>query len=93
MSLWLNLHVGTTVIGSMEILRVTNTGQNGLRPDDVSKYSVWAITDDREVRTGFVEHRYGDGPWVLLRKATEVITNGVSDVGREGPERDPDAGR
>ena len=68
MALWFNLKVNTETIGWFEAQRqeeaVTGT-------DQVSKYDVViALDKDSEALTELtVEHRYGDGAWVLVHKA------------------------
>jgi hypothetical protein len=60
--------MNTKEIGSLVVRRITQTDRTGLGDDEVSTYIV--IRDGREM--GKVQHRYGDGPWVLVRKALEL---------------------
>jgi hypothetical protein len=71
MSLWVSLQIGDLPIGNMEIQR-----QRALDLSDpeaianvTSKYKV--KIDGKVI--GKVDHRYGDGAWILLKKAMEIV--------------------
>lgn len=68
MSLWFDLQVNSETIGRLEIRRLTRR-VTSTDPDSINRYVV--ILDGEEI--GQVEHRYGDGPWELVRKALEYI--------------------
>lgn len=68
MSMWFRLMANGNEVGLMEIRRITNTGPGDLHPDVVSTY---VVTQDGR-KLGFVEHRYGDGAWALVRAALGV---------------------
>lgn len=74
MSLWFILRAGAHEVGWMEVQRVTNTDRNPLEPGDVSEYEIQVTQGfgHNPDMTGTVQHRYGDGPWVLLRKALDA---------------------
>lgn len=65
MSLWFPLMVNDERIGTLVIRRTSNTETSGLPPGTVSTYLVTRDTTD----VGTVWHRYGDGPWALIRAA------------------------
>jgi hypothetical protein len=68
MSLWFQLHVNNKAIAGVSIQRITNT-ETGVLPDDtVSTYEVHLNGQ----AVGRVEHRYGDGPFSLVSKATTL---------------------
>ena len=59
--------------GFVTVRRITNKGRVTLKPDQVSKYEV--KVGDRggtKYETVLVDHRYGDGALVLLRKALDA---------------------
>lgn len=68
MSLWFTLRVNRDEVGSLVVRRLTNLEETVL-PDDV--VSTYLVTRDGR-KAGKVEHRYGDGPWVLVRKALDL---------------------
>lgn len=85
MTLHFELHVnGQSIRESMTIQR-TSPGRP--HPDDVNTYVVQAKSDG-SWHTVTVEHRYGDGPWVLVRKALAAIDqdppNGEHNPARRG---------
>lgn len=66
---------GTERIAVLEVRRLT-----GLRTqhpaDEVHRYAVVLHGPrDGERRVGEVEHRYGDGAWALIAKATEIVAD------------------
>lgn len=67
MSLYFHLRITPTgqSLGLMAIRRIDN-------PDLVKKISTYAVSIDSET-VGIVRHRYSDGAWVLLHKATGHI--------------------
>jgi hypothetical protein len=67
MGLYVTLKENYDAIGRLEIVRTTNTGSTP-GPDAVSRYVV--RKDGSQL--GYVDHRYGDGAWVLVRKALEL---------------------
>lgn len=67
MSLWFTLMVNRKEIGSLVIRRLEPYDLQ-MEDDTVGTYVV--VRDGNE--RGRVEHRYGDGPWVLVRKALEL---------------------
>ncbi|ORA57320.1 hypothetical protein [Mycobacteroides franklinii] len=70
MTLHFHLHVnGISIHEGMEIKRTT-VGRP--LPDDVNTYVAQAKCDGTW-HTISVEHRYGDGPWELVRKALNAI--------------------
>lgn len=80
--IWFELHVNSDAISRMVIRRVTNTGIDPARDehaydDMVSTYLV--TVDGAEV--GKVRHRYGDGPWVLARNATDMAVTPPGEMG------------
>jgi hypothetical protein len=77
MSLWFVLRMNEKRIGSLEIQRQQDldlTDKTAIA-DAVSDYKVFVATEKRPGQrlAGTVGHRYGDGAWVLLRKALELI--------------------
>ncbi|MDM2398138.1 hypothetical protein PP613_03790 [Mycobacteroides abscessus] len=70
MTLHFELHVNGQSIG--EGMDIKRTAQGQPVPDDVNTYVVQAKCDGKW-HTVTVEHRYGDGPWVLVRKALTAI--------------------
>jgi hypothetical protein len=68
MSLWFTLRLNTKEIGSLVVRRITQTDRAVLDDDEVSTYIV--VRDGHEM--GKVTHRYGDGAWVLVRKALDL---------------------
>ena len=73
MALWLTLMANREAVGSLVIRRLwpipldRNLSGTDSTDDIVGTYLV--ILDGTE--RGEVKHRYGDGPWVLVRKALE----------------------
>lgn len=72
MSLHFTLHVNDRSIDEGMTIRRTKAG----RPlaDEVNVYVVQAKCDGTW-HTLTVEHRYGDGPWELVRKALNAIAD------------------
>lgn len=71
MSLHTVVRIGAhTVVGAIEVRRVTHTDEVVQRPNAVSTYRV--SVNDREI--GHVAHRYGDGPWALLAAAAAIVS-------------------
>lgn len=70
MSLHLDLMVNDKKIGFMEIQRVNKL--HGSKPDDNAQYTYNVLIDGTLL--GQVDHRYGDGPWALLHKASMLAT-------------------
>lgn len=71
MALWLTLMVNREAVGSLVIRCLEPDWINLTDPahgDVVGTYLV--VRDGQE--QGKVAHRYGDGPWVLVRKALEL---------------------
>jgi len=82
MALWFDLMVNRSTVARIEIRRITNIGRGALNPGDVSRYLV--CRNDQEV--GYVVHTYGDGPYVLVTKATQLVSewldkNGIGQFG------------
>lgn len=70
MTLHFDLHVnGQSIHEGMTIQRTTPGRPH---PDDVNNYVVQAKCDG-SWHTVTVEHRYGDGPWTLVRKALTAV--------------------
>lgn len=69
MSLHFDLKVGRRTIEFMEIQRISNTRETVLGPDEVSRYAVRVNGTEKAQ----VSHRYGDGPWTLLKVALEEV--------------------
>ncbi|WP_254424614.1 hypothetical protein [Mycobacteroides abscessus] len=70
MTLHFDLHVnGQSIHEGMTIQRTTPGHPH---PEDVNTYVVQAKCDGAW-HTVTVKHRYGDGPWVLVRKALAAI--------------------
>lgn len=73
MSLWFVLKVNDGAIGSLTIRRLRGQlspeRHRSPFPDTIFEYSV--TKDGREI--GTVDHRYGDGPWRLVRRALDLI--------------------
>lgn len=70
MTLHFDLHVnGQSIREGMTIQRTTPGRPH---PDDVNNYVVQAKCDG-SWHTVTVEHRYGDGPWALVRKALTAV--------------------
>jgi hypothetical protein len=69
-SLNFELKVNSTPIGTMEIRRTVDL--NGSTPAPNAKYSYVVYVDGKMI--GEVDHRYGDGPWALVHKATMLAT-------------------
>jgi hypothetical protein len=65
MALWFRLHANADGIGSFEARRVEALDLTDLAVDDA--VSTYEITIDGRL-VGTVRHRYGDGPWELIRK-------------------------
>lgn len=72
MTLHFTLHVNDLSIHEGMTIRRTAPGQP--QPDDVNCYVVQAKCDGTW-HTITVEHRYGDGPWELVRKALNSIAS------------------
>lgn len=71
MALWLTLMANREAVGSLVIRRLEPDWIDLADPahdDVVGTYLV--VRDGQE--QGKVQHRYGDGPWVLVRKALEL---------------------
>jgi hypothetical protein len=68
MSLHISLHVNDKPIGRMVITRQAPL-DTGMKPDTVGLYAV--MVDGKYI--GQLEHRYGDGPWVLTAKAAGLL--------------------
>lgn len=75
MTLHFTLHVNGRSIAEGMTVRRTTPGQP--QPDDVNRYVVQAKCDGTW-HTITVEHRYGDGPWELVRKALNAIADGTA---------------
>lgn len=70
MTVHFTLHInGQSIREGMTIQRTT---PGRPLPDDVNTYVVQAKLDGTW-HTISVEHRYGDGPWVLVRKVLNAI--------------------
>lgn len=68
-ALWTRLMVNSHPIGTIEIQRLAG----GPKPDEDSVFSYRVrIRHDGHLTQHEIEHRYGDGALVLLRKALEV---------------------
>ncbi|PVA66192.1 hypothetical protein [Mycobacteroides abscessus] len=85
MTLHFDLHVnGRSIREGMTIQRTTPGRPH---PDEVNTYVVQAKCDGRWY-TVTVDHRYGDGPWVLVRKALVALEqtphNGAHNLARSG---------
>lgn len=74
MSLWFDLNVNQDTIARVAIRRVSNVGTGALAPDVVSSYEV--TLDDK--RMGYVDHRYGNGPYFLVGLAMSMINARMS---------------
>ena len=72
MTLHFTLHVNDRSIDEGMTVRRTAPGQP--ESDDVNLYVVQAKCDGAW-HTFTVEHRYGDGPWELVRKALNAIAS------------------
>jgi hypothetical protein len=79
MSLHFELMIGRNVIGFMEIQRMVDLDlmNKAAIADVVSPYQVTVQSEHarKPRRIGTVEHRYGDGAWVLLAKALELYNS------------------
>lgn len=75
MALFFDLRVNDQKIGYFEAVRISG----GTDPDDINLYqgSVWC--DGLLVWAGKVEHRFGDGAWVLVGKCLDRM--GAEGVG------------
>ncbi|WP_078316020.1 hypothetical protein [Mycobacterium sp. D16Q16] len=92
MTLHFELHVnGQSIREGMTIQR-TSPGRPLL--DDVNNYVVQAKCDG-QWHTVTVEHRYGDGPWALVRKALHALdqVHQVPLNGEHNPTRQGDCAR
>lgn len=69
MALHFNLKVNDYSIGSFAAVRATD---NGSDPESVNTYDV-TIDDPDWEWDGRIEHRFGDEPWTLVRKAIEAM--------------------
>lgn len=73
MSLWFDLRLGYDNLGTVTMQRM----EGGLEvddPDSVNRYQVELTrTTERGRLRCVVEHRYGDGAWVLVRKALQAL--------------------
>lgn len=67
MSLWFTLRINRKEIGSLVIRRID---PYDLQPEPGTIGTYVVVRDGQEL--GKVEHRYGDGAWVLVRKALEL---------------------
>jgi hypothetical protein len=68
MALWFALRVNDTTIGDLVIRRLHDLDQDD--PENtVSDYEVLHNGD----AIGTVQHRYGDGAWVLVQKAVGMV--------------------
>ena len=70
--------IGNLEVGSWEIRRLESLKNRGDPDDEVHNYWYQVIvrsrqTGKRAVHEGHIEHRYGDGWWVLLHKALEDL--------------------
>lgn len=73
MALHFDLDVNNSGIGYFEAVRLGGDAE----PDAVNTYKVLIIDQNHDTHCGLVEHRYGDGAWVLVAKAVErVMGNG-----------------
>lgn len=72
MTLHFTLHVNDRSIDEGMTIQRTTPGQP--EPDDVNLYVVQAKCDG-EWHTFTVKHRYGDGPWELVRTALNAIAD------------------
>lgn len=70
MTLHFTLHVNAKSIDEGMTVQRTTPGRP--EPDDVNTYVAQAKCDGKW-HTVTVEHRYGDGPWELVRKALNAI--------------------
>lgn len=70
MTLHFDLRANGQSIGEGMTIQRTTHGRP--LPDDVNTYVVQAKCSGTW-HTATVEHRYGDGPWELVRKALDVI--------------------
>lgn len=70
MALWFPLKVNDKVIGQLSATRIDGESNS----DSICTYRVEA-TDNTglEIFRGQVRHRYGDGAWVLIRKALDIF--------------------
>lgn len=73
MALHFVLKVNDYAIGSFVAQRTTD---NGSTPDAVNSYDITIDTPDWE-HDDVIEHRYGDGAWVLVRKALDSMEAAV----------------
>ncbi|MFB7853793.1 hypothetical protein [Rhodococcus qingshengii] len=76
MALHFPLKINSETIGTFTAIRKSG----GIDPDDVNVYEVPIETKSAEdpnlitQRAFNLDHRYGDGAWVLVRKALEQLT-------------------
>ena len=76
MSLHFTLHVNGKSIGEGMTIQSNNTNTERTLPNDVNTYVAQAKCDGKW-HTVTVEHRYGDGPWELVRKALNEVGKAV----------------
>ncbi|AMU39221.1 hypothetical protein A3N99_02700 [Mycobacteroides abscessus] len=74
MTLHFTLHVNGKSIHEGVHIQRTSSGRP--LPDDVNTY-VAQVKRDGTWRTTTVEHRYGDGPWELVRKVLNATSEAV----------------
>lgn len=70
MVLWAQVNANNELVASIAIRRTT---PGKPRSDDVNEYETEVVFNGRVSQT-VVEHRYGDGALVLMRKALEALT-------------------
>jgi hypothetical protein len=68
MVMWFELKINSRKVGVLDIQRISNTSTVVLEDSLVSTYQVKL---DGQI-IGHVEHRYCDGPWVLVNKASAL---------------------
>lgn len=71
MALWFPLRVNLTQIGHFEAQRIENgpIPHDGTVADAINTYRVTITRTDHPSTEFDLQHRYGDGPWVLIATA------------------------